>query len=197
MIIFVGSKNPVKINSVINAGSETWPNLKVTGINVKSGINEQPISDEETKTGAINRAKAVLQAGLKILNKKNLKKEGNNKNNQEVLGIGLEGGVFEKTKGELWSTVWAVVVDKKGNLFESNGARFKIPSIIADRILAGEEMGPIMGSMFSDPNLKQKQGAIGAITKGFIDRTEEYTIIVKLALGLYYGQGWEKEITST
>ena len=58
-------------------------------------------------------------------------------------------------------------------------------------------MGPIMGSFFSDPNLKQKQGAIGAITKGFVDRTEEYTIIVKLALGLYFGEGWDKEITST
>jgi inosine/xanthosine triphosphatase len=190
MIIFVGSKNPVKINSVINAASETWPNLETIGIDVKSGISEQPMSDQETRTGAINRAKAVLKEGLKTLDKKN-KKSG------EVLGIGLEGGVFEKTKGNLWSTVWAVVVDQDGNLFESNGARFKVPNVIADRIIAGEEMGPIMGSFFSDPNIKQKQGAIGAITKGFIDRTEEYTIIVKLALGLYYGQGWDDEIPST
>ncbi|MDH5533129.1 MAG: inosine/xanthosine triphosphatase [Candidatus Pacebacteria bacterium] len=190
MLIFVGSKNPVKINSVINAGSEAWPELKVVGIDVPSGINEQPMSDDETRQGAENRAKFVLKDGLKTLSKKEIQEN-------TILGIGLEGGVFEKIKGELWSTVWATVVDQKGNLFESNGARFKVPNIIADRILAGEEMGPIMGSFFSDPNLKQKQGAIGAITKGFIDRTEEYTIIVKLALGLYFGQGWDKEITST
>ena len=190
MLIFVGSKNPVKINSVINAGNETWPELKVIGIDVPSGINEQPMSDDETRQGAGNRAKTVLREGLKTLTNKEIE-------NNTILGVGLEGGVFEKTKGNLWSTVWATVIDQDKNLYESNGARFKVPSIISERILAGEEMGPIMGSFFSDPNLKQKQGAIGAITKGFIDRTEEYTIIVKLALGLYFGQGWDKEITST
>jgi len=190
MIIFVGSKNPVKINSVINAGSETWPELKAIGIDVPSGINEQPMSDEETKTGAINRAKNVLNEGLKTLTKTEIE-------NKTILGVGLEGGVFEKYPGELWSTVWACVIDQKGNLFETNGAGFKVPEIISTRILAGEEMGPIMGSFLSDPNIKQKKGAIGVITKGFIDRTEEYTTIVKLALGLYFGQGWEDEIPST
>ncbi|NCN87474.1 MAG: DUF84 family protein [Candidatus Pacebacteria bacterium] len=190
MIIFVGSKNPVKINSVINAGSENWPELRVIGIDVPSGISEQPMSDEETRQGATNRAQAVLKEGLETLSKEEIE-------NETILGVGLEGGVFKKHEDELWSTVWATVTDQENNLYESNGARFKVPEIIASRILAGEEMGPIMGSFFSDPNLKQKQGAIGVITKGFVDRTEEYTIIVKLALGLYYGSGWENEIPST
>lgn len=189
MIIFVGSTNPVKVNSVTNASSETWPEIKVIGINVPSGINEQPMSDDETRAGAQNRSKAVLKAGLETLS--------DDQKKQPILGVGLEGGVFEKSKDELWSTVWACVNDQAGNLYESNGARFKIPEIISQRILEGEEMGPIMGSFFADPNLKQKQGAIGAITKGFIDRTEEYTYIVKLALGLYFGRDWESEITST
>jgi inosine/xanthosine triphosphatase len=190
MIIFVGSKNPVKINSVINAGSEAWPELQVIGIDVPSEISEQPMTDEETRQGATNRSRTVFKEGLKTLSIQQI-------SSSVVLGVGLEGGVFKKDNNELWSTVWATVTDKDGNLYESNGARFKVPEIISKRILAGEEMGPIMGSFFSDPNLKQKQGAIGAITKGFIDRTEEYTIIVKLALGLYFGKGWEKEIPST
>lgn len=190
MLIFVGSQNPVKINSVVNAGSETWPELKVIGIDVPSDINEQPMSDDETRTGAENRARAVLQKGLKTLNKEEIE-------NNEIIGVGLEGGVFEKTKGELWSTVWSTVINQKGNLFESNGARFKVPKIVSRRILAGEEMGLIMDTYLSDINIKQKQGMIGVISKGFIDRTEGYTIIVKLALGLYFGQGWDKEITST
>jgi len=184
MNILVGSTNPVKINSVINAGSETWPELEVIGISVPSGVGEQPFSDEETRLGATNRARAVLKAGLK---------KTSSKAKKTTLGIGVEGGVFEKTRGELWSTVWAVIIDEKGNIYESNGARFKVPEPINSRLLAGEEMGLIVGSLFADPNLKQKQGAIGAITKGFIDRTEEYTYIVKLALGLYYGRDWDKE----
>jgi inosine/xanthosine triphosphatase len=185
MHIFVGSTNPVKINSTINAGSETWPELKVVGISVPSDVSEQPFSDEETRLGATNRARAVLEAGLK---------KTNSKAKKATLGIGIEGGVFEKNKGELWSTVWAAVIDEKGNIYESNGARFRVPEPINSRLLKGEEMGPIVGSIFADPNLKQKQGAIGAITQGFIDRTEEYTYIVKLALGLYHGRNWNKKL---
>lgn len=186
MYLFVGSTNPVKINAVINAASETWPEVIGQGYDVPSGINEQPMSDEETRTGATNRAKAALAAGLSSqpspINHQSL-----------VLGIGLEGGVF-KRDNELWSTVWVAVVDKEGNLFESNGARFKVPPQIAQPILAGGEMGPVVSQMFGRTDIKQKQGAIGVLTQGFVDRTEEYTGIAKLALGLWYGRDWYQEL---
>ena len=113
-----------------------------------------------------------------------------------LLGVGMEGGVFLNENDELWSTVWVTVIDTQGNIFSANGARFKVPAKIADPILAGGEMGPIVGEFFKDPELKQKQGAIGVITQGFVDRTEEYTGIAKLALGLWYGKGWEEKIAS-
>ena len=94
MHIFVGSHNPVKINSVINASSESWPDVVVEGFDVPSGIAEQPIGDKVTKTGAINRAKAVLAEGLK-----KYEVEGFEFASDEVLGVGLEGGVFDDDKG--------------------------------------------------------------------------------------------------
>ncbi len=96
-----------------------------------------------------------------------------------------------KINGELWSTVWVAVVDEKNQVFESNGARFKVPQVIAGRINNGEEMGPIMADIVQKENVRQKQGMIGIITTGFVDRTEEYTGIVKMALGLWYGRNWE------
>lgn len=191
MYIFVGSTNPVKINSTTMAASETWPNVKVVGLATVSGIAEQPMSDDETRIGSENRAKDVLEQAKKQLLDQGLslsELEG------QLLGVGLEGGVFEKNKGELWSTVWASVLDLNGNLFQSNGARFKVPAIIAKPLLAGGEMGPVVSKLVGQDNIKQKSGAIGVITKNFIDRTEEYTTIVKLALGLWYGRDWEKEL---
>ncbi|HEX7018338.1 MAG TPA: inosine/xanthosine triphosphatase [Patescibacteria group bacterium] len=185
MHIFVGSTNPVKINAVVNATSETWPDVIVEGFEVPSGISEQPMSDEETRQGATNRAKAALEAGLK-----------GHSSTGEALGIGLEGGVF-KQGPELWSTVWVVVVDKDGNMSESNGARFKVPDQIAQPILKGGEMGPVVSQLFGRNDIKQKQGAIGVITQGFVDRTEEYTGIAKLALGLWYGRDWYQTIKKT
>lgn len=181
MYLFLGSTNPVKINAVTVASQESWPTAIVQGVVVKSYVPSQPLTDEETKLGAFNRAKGALDI---------LKKEHPQ---DEILGIGLEGGVFKKDQ-ELWSTVWACVLAADGSSYFVNGARFKIPEIISQKILAGEEMGTVMGKIVKDRDVKQKQGAIGIITEGFVDRTEEYTAIVKLALGLYYGRNWQLKL---
>ncbi len=178
MTIFIGSTNPVKVNAVSVAASETWPEVRIEAFEVVSGIPDQPIGDEETRQGAINRARAVLLAG-----QRQFKPTG------DYLGVGLEGGVV-KLDGEYWSTVWAAVLDPAGYLTESNGARFKVPSLVAKQIEKGGEMGPIMAKLIKEADVRRKQGMIGVITQGFIDRTEEYTGIIKMALGLWYGRNW-------
>ncbi|MDA1079099.1 MAG: inosine/xanthosine triphosphatase [bacterium] len=177
MKIAVGSTNPVKLNAVRLAAQGQWPDVIVTGFEVPSGVSEQPRSDEETRQGARNRAAAALEAG----------------GNTTDLGLGLEGGIHIY-EGELWSTVWVVLIDQAGEYYESNGARFKLPKIIADKLAAGAEMGPAVSQLFATDNIKQKQGAIGVITRGFVDRTTEYASIAKLALGLWFGRDWEQDI---
>ena len=190
MIIAVGSTNPVKINAVTVAASATWPQVRVEGVEVGSGVSEQPMSDEETRLGAQNRAKIVFEQMSQKLASENA---NNLQKSPQLLAIGLEGGVFQGKDNHLWSTVWAAVWDNQ-QLYEANGARFKVPSIIADPILAGGEMGPILSELFAGADIKRTNGAIGIITQNFVDRTEEYTAIAKLALGLWYGREWEKTI---
>ena len=188
MHIFVGSHNPVKINAVVGAASETWPEVIVEGFDVPSGIAEQPIGDQQTKQGAINRAESVLFEGLQKHESKDFQFA-----TDEVLGVGLEGGVFEDESGQMWSTVWAVVVDKTGFMEFANGARFQVPDVVAQRIRNGEEMGPVISKVVGESDVRKKQGMIGITTKGFVDRTEEYQGIAKLALGLWYGRDWLQE----
>lgn len=182
MHIFVGSHNPVKINAVIVAASETWPDATILGHAASSGVSEQPIGDEMTRTGAQNRAKAALAWGV-----------AETPNVSEALGVGLEGGVINMGN-EMWSTVWVAVVDKDGYLAESNGARFLVPELVAKRIRAGEEMGPIVAQVSGLADVRKKQGFIGVITQGFVDRTEEYSGITKMALGIWYGRNWQDAV---
>ena len=133
--------------------------------------------------GAINRAKLALTTGLAELKKKN---------KAVCLGFGLEGGVCDQGK-ELWSTVWVAVVDQSGRAHTANGCRIKLPPIIADPIRAGEEMGPVLSNIFAGADIRHNQGMIGVVTRNFVTRTDEYANITKLALGLWYGDGWEKE----
>lgn len=181
--IFVGSTNPVKVNAVRMATADHWPNLSIVGLAVPSGVAEQPRSDEETLTGAQNRAQAVLKLGL-----------AEAQTVDSILGLGLEGGVFTHDNGELWSTVWVSVVDSTGVFWNANGARFKVPQKIAQPIEAGQEMGAVLSQLFDGANIKQQNGAIGVVTKNFVTRTDEYAAICKLAIGLWYGEGWDRSI---
>ena len=187
MKIFVASKNPVKINAVTIAASESYPDIEVHGLAVSSGVSEQPMTDQETLEGSINRAKALK----KIVLAKSLCLPS-----EEVLFVGAEGGVycpkFAKNDQELWSTVWISVLDQKGDIYSASGARFRLPQVLADGILAGQVLGHVIGDLFNDLDLKRKSGAIGILTKGFIDRTEEYVAIAKLAIGLWYGRDWQE-----
>jgi len=185
MNLFVGSTNPVKTNAVIVAASETWPDCTVLGFETKSGVSDQPVSDEETRTGAQNRARAALEHGLKAANVST--EEAQNEQSPIHLGVGLEGGVVELADG-MYSTVWVCVVDAQGIMTEANGARFKVPEKIANHIREGKEMGPIVAKLAGVEDVRSKQGMIGIITNGFVDRTEEYTGITKMALGLWYGR---------
>lgn len=216
MHIFVGSTNPVKLNAVIAASSEQWPEVKVLGFEVASGVSDQPWGDEETKLGAENRARAALAAGMKTTfdtTSRSRTSATSNASDQsaqllkksdppvtmsdEIIGIGMEGGVFEEKDGELWNTVWTCVVDPSGKAVFANGERFHLPESLSRLIRAGKEMGPAMDELIGTTNIKHQGGMIGAITLNFIDRTEMYTGLAKLAVGLWFGRDWEKKLSGS
>jgi len=113
---------------------------------------------------------------------------------EDVLGVGLEGGVFTNDNGEMWSTVWASVVTRDGDIFSANGARIRVADIIADKIKHGSEMGPVMMSLTGEADVRKKQGMMGIVTNNFVTRTEEYANIAKTAIGLWYGRDWAVDL---
>lgn len=185
MNIFVGSYNRVKINAVAQAVQAHWPTAEVTGYAVNSGVSSQPLTDEETQQGAVTRAKNALAAGIKHFPELNV---------EEVIGVGLEGGVTP-WQNELWSTVWGAVVDRHGRVFTANGVRIQLPKVIAQPILEGAEMGPLMEKLVGISDVRSHQGMIGVVTQNFVNRTEEYRGVAKLAIGLWFGQDWDVKLS--
>lgn len=188
MTIFVGSANPAKLKAVALAVAHQYPEAEIISHDVESGVSMQPFSDEETRKGAQNRALRALQQG--VLDKK-LK-------DKEVLGVGLEGGVF-KQGSEVWSTVWVAVVTPEKEFFESNGARIRVPEPLASELLAGKEMGPVLDEWLTKSGMtsvRHDRGMIGVVTGDFTDRIEEYGSIAKMAFGLWFGKNWRDKIDS-
>lgn len=58
--VAVGSMNPVKLNSakcgLAKAMRKPAEAIEIKGYNVSSDVSDQPFGDEETRTGAVNRA---------------------------------------------------------------------------------------------------------------------------------------------
>ena len=62
--VIVASKNPVKINAVKLGFEKVFPEEAFTfeGVNVSSGVADQPFSEAETIRGARNRVENALQS---------------------------------------------------------------------------------------------------------------------------------------
>lgn len=169
MKITVGSVNPVKVGAVENAFKQYWPDCEVVGKVLKSGVAEQPMSEEEAISGAKYRAQIAL--------------------GESDFGVGLEAGVCEMG-GTLFECAWVCITGKDGVEGLGGGLYFELPEDIARKIRDGGELGPIMNEMTGEDNVKQKMGAIGIFTKGKLDRKSAYVQIVLSALTKFVSPEW-------
>lgn len=185
MKIIVGSKNPVKVDSVKEAFQKYWLEAVVIGNEVESGVSAQPMSELETMNGARQRAYNALKL-----------------DSSATYGVGLEGGVTELNptspswsgmhsgQGKLFECAWVAIVDRDGKEGLAGGLYFELPEKIASEIRKGGELGPLMDQFTGKTNVKQGSGAIGIFTKGELDRKSAYVQIVLSALIKFVSPEW-------
>lgn len=161
--IIVASKNPVKINAVAEGFKSFFPETKVLGVSVDSGVSDQPMSDKETLEGAFNRAQ----------NARKIFKDAD-------FYVGVEGGVERDSKG-LTAFAW-IVIDNGLYQSEARTTTFRLPKQVTQLIDEGYELGIANDKIFGEYNSKQNSGAVGLLTSDTITRTELYRQAVQLAL---------------
>ena len=83
------------------------------------------------------------------------------------LGIGLEGGV--DAQGQLINCVAVVGTGRESVTW---GVRFALPPAVARRVLAGEELGPVMDALTGLQQSKRTLGAVGILSNGLFTRAE-------------------------
>lgn len=162
--IIIGSKNPAKITAVQNGFSAKA--CEFISLDIPSGVNNQPFSDEETIQGAINRAIGALNQG-----------------NGDI-GIGLEGGVQETSFGLVLCN-WGALATQEMEPLIAGGARFLLPEEVAVRLRAGEELGPVMDDYAKKKNVRKHEGAVGIFTNGVVNRVDMFTHVTSLLIGQF------------
>ncbi|GGQ20224.1 inosine/xanthosine triphosphatase [Shewanella litoralis] len=163
--IIVGSNNPVKINAAKNAIAQYYPNstVRCQGMHAPSQVAEQPMTEAETKLGAINRARYCQQQAQVA-----------------DFYVAMEGGVDQFDHGP--ATFAYIAIISNGTLSVGRSANLPLPPSVYDALAAGEELGHVMDRMFSTQNIKQKGGAIGLLTQGLATRESIYTQALLLAM---------------
>lgn len=175
VLLVVGSKNPVKVGAVqavmqrVVAGA-LMPGVAsatVQGFEAASGVSDQPVGHEETRRGALGRARAVLEAVPAA-----------------DFGVGLEGGILRQD-GEIYTCAWCVIADRRGNVSSGSGLVMPLPPPIARDLEAGYELGDATDRLFAVKNSKQAGGALGLLSKGLRSRQDAYESIFTYALSKF------------
>jgi inosine/xanthosine triphosphatase len=160
--IAIGSNNPVKLAAARAILSQPFPEATFIATEVASGVPEQPWGDEQTRRGALNRARRALDVA------------------QADFGVGLEGGLIQTLEG-LMTCAWCAMVDRKGQAGYGGGVHILLPPVVAEILQERGELGPAMDALIHEDNTKQKQGAVGILTNGLLNRQAAYEQLVAMA----------------
>jgi inosine/xanthosine triphosphatase len=152
--IVVASKNPVKINAVREAFSAVYPDceLTVVGVDVDSGVGDQPDSDAKTRAGAGGGG-----------------------------WVGLEGGV-DVVDDQLMAFAWMAIKGRQGDISEARSATLPLPPAVKELVASGMELGAANDRVFATVNSKQGGGAYGLLTDGRYTREGIYAQTLVIAL---------------
>lgn len=164
MQFIIGSTNRAKVEAATKVISLYDSTAEIQQCKSESGVRPQPIGDEETLEGAMNRARFVQN------------------NHPEAIGIGLEGGV-RFVGEEMYLCNWGALSLPSGKIITAGGAQIRLPKELAAEIMQGKELGPVMEMYFNNKNIRQKEGAMGVFTAGAITRVELFSHIMQCLIG--------------
>lgn len=165
--VVIASQNPVKIEATKAGFKKMFPSQKFSfrGESVPSGVNDQPMTDEDTLTGANNRTE---NAAKKIPD--------------ADFWVGIEGGLQKKENEQMEAFAWIVIKNKNGKVGKSRTGTFFLPKEITRLVEQGKELGDADDIVFRQTNSKQKHGTVGNFTGNVITRSRYYSETVVLAL---------------
>lgn len=161
--VAVGSTNPAKQAAVQAVFGRLAPGVRVrpVAVTMPPEVGEMPIG-EQVKQGAIHRAKEALSPA-------------------DAFGVGLEGGV-EFVDGACYLLNWAVVVARDGRIGAAPSAKLLLPAGFARAIRSGKVLGELMVEKVGRADVNAKEGAVGYLTRGLIDRKRFFEECLALAL---------------
>jgi inosine/xanthosine triphosphatase len=148
--VFVGSGNPVKVRAVQDVLRAISFPARVRGLKVRTEVSDQPF-DEEALQGAVSRAKSAIQGG--------------------DFGVGIEAGLmWSSALSDYFDVQYCAIIDRGGRITVGHGPGFTYPPRVLEKVKAGATVGEAMERLTGIRGIGSRQGAIGYLTEGRLDR---------------------------
>ncbi len=167
MRVIIGSISPVKEEAVKRGFKTLFPevNFVFECVKASSGISDQPMSNDEIRSGALGRIKHARE----------LSPEGD-------FYVGLEGGT-EEMYGDLYNYGWVIIESKNNKQGYGRTFSFALPPAIRNLIIhEGMEQSHATDKVLQKSGTKTGTGTIGPLTNDTLTYTDWYTPAVIGAL---------------
>ena len=139
--VTVASLNPVKLACVKKSFEKVFKgkDVSVRGVSISSGVSDQPMGDEETLQGALNRSQGALEKY------RDSQLDAGDLPQAEISTahyfVGIEGGATDDGT-QMECMAWIVVRDTSGRIGRARTGTFQLPKKVRELVLGGMELGP-------------------------------------------------------
>ncbi|TSC94255.1 MAG: NTPase [Parcubacteria group bacterium Licking1014_1] len=121
--IFLGTVSDTKLEIIKECVDKKY---NITPVEVETGISDQPLDENTTIRGAINRAKKAIDP-----------------KQDYDFSVGLEGGLTKI--GDLYYLFCvAAIVDKNDNIYVGISNKLPLPDKVSKRLANGEQFGEVI-----------------------------------------------------
>ncbi|MFW9830864.1 MAG: DUF84 family protein [Candidatus Thorarchaeota archaeon] len=154
MLVVVGSQNPVKVEATHQAFLQYFDRIDIVAEPVESRVQPFPMSQQETITGALNRARMARE-----------------KQPSANFSVGIEGGLVSLINRFFIQAFAAVVQGKKVGLGRS-GAIEVSKSLVAAIDPSSDKSKKTVDRILGRTNVFQQEGVMGVLTQNRLTRTQ-------------------------
>lgn len=124
MKIIVATTSKPKLEYLSEVLGELGHDIQLVPVDVKSDVSDQPLSEIETKSGSINRAKNALGCI-----------------DNADFSIGIEVGYHPDSNGKYEIFCFATIVDGNGTQLSSESHRLLLPDFHQNILKEGKDLG--------------------------------------------------------
>lgn len=180
--VAVATDNQTKVRAVKNVFTQVFRYVEVVEVHVED-LPQQPLG-EGTIKGSIDRAKAAIAES------------------DADYGVGIEAGLFRiEELDRHFDIQYCTVIDSDGNASYGHGPGFEYPPSVTCAALKGAPVGEVMSKLTGIERIGHRDGSIGYLSNGAIDRTSLTEIAVLMALiprirGELYREGVDVQASS-